>query len=644
VKKFREGGYNTLVSTCVGEEGLDIGEVDLIVCFDAQKSPIRLVQRMGRTGRKREGRIVVLLSEGKEESSYKTSLSKKKNIYNSILNGQKNFDFYKSNPLMIPRGPKPKCEKKLFTIEQEKNANDEKSKDATIDKQEKKKASRKKNEKSEIEGEKEKRKKNSKKSMEIDEHDIDWSKFNDDLLLPTQQVLPVINFDWITTDAQANIKKSCEEQNSSSEADKIDSDDDFIKSIKQSRNSGGSIKSDTMFVNDFRQEALAKSIFKGDSILLTTAFDTNTAQIDRAIVDDTLEPVVSTSIINETVSSSHYDDPIRSRLSINKSDCLKESNTINRPVEESSVVQSKSPLVLKKNSTSTPMRSILKNAFLSKENNSNKENYSLVISAKDNLSPTKTVQLEAVDKNNKNDNNHDRHEDLNNNLNSSNNTSVVGITQALNLLNGDTSRQEEIKENFNMKANLLDLFKDEEENRTERSQDRLKNNSNNLDNSVQNNRYMGQNKNEINEDDDDDDDLKLLEIIEAHEKSILTTNTNENNEIVILNESASDLLAITVADVGSNDKNTRLDNSCQIHDESVIMRKKNTKRKLLLSTSETSLNQSEIKVRENIDDYDEVIGNNFDGNLEDYMIKYAADYEYEHDERVRQNKPRKVKA
>ncbi|KAG2457477.1 FANCM protein, partial [Polypterus senegalus] len=67
VKRFREGGFNTLVSTCVGEEGLDIGEVDLIVCFDAQKSPIRLVQRMGRTGRKRKGRIVIILSEGREE-------------------------------------------------------------------------------------------------------------------------------------------------------------------------------------------------------------------------------------------------------------------------------------------------------------------------------------------------------------------------------------------------------------------------------------------------------------------------------------------------------------------------------------------------------------------------------------------------
>lgn len=47
--------------------GLDIGDVDLIICYDAPKSPIRLVQRMGRTGRKREGRIVVLVTKGKEE-------------------------------------------------------------------------------------------------------------------------------------------------------------------------------------------------------------------------------------------------------------------------------------------------------------------------------------------------------------------------------------------------------------------------------------------------------------------------------------------------------------------------------------------------------------------------------------------------
>lgn len=47
---FQTGEYNVLASTCVGEEGLDVGEVDLIVCYDATCSPGRLTQRMGRTG------------------------------------------------------------------------------------------------------------------------------------------------------------------------------------------------------------------------------------------------------------------------------------------------------------------------------------------------------------------------------------------------------------------------------------------------------------------------------------------------------------------------------------------------------------------------------------------------------------------
>ena len=56
VADFRKGGYNTLVCTSIGEEGLDIGEVDLIVCFDSQSSPTRMLQRMGRTGRARRVR------------------------------------------------------------------------------------------------------------------------------------------------------------------------------------------------------------------------------------------------------------------------------------------------------------------------------------------------------------------------------------------------------------------------------------------------------------------------------------------------------------------------------------------------------------------------------------------------------------
>uniref|UniRef100_A0A8C2C319 Fanconi anemia group M protein n=1 Tax=Cyprinus carpio TaxID=7962 RepID=A0A8C2C319_CYPCA len=111
VRRFREGGFNTLVSTCVGEEGLDIGEVDLIVCFDAQKSPIRLVQRMGRTGRRRQGRIVVILAEGREERTYNQSQSNRRSINKSIMGNKHSFQMFAHSPRMLPAGVTPTLHK-----------------------------------------------------------------------------------------------------------------------------------------------------------------------------------------------------------------------------------------------------------------------------------------------------------------------------------------------------------------------------------------------------------------------------------------------------------------------------------------------------------------------------------------------------
>lgn len=66
MKAFFAGEFNCLVATCIAEEGLDVGEVDLIVSFDALSSPVRMVQRMGRTGRKRAGKARKLRVLGKE--------------------------------------------------------------------------------------------------------------------------------------------------------------------------------------------------------------------------------------------------------------------------------------------------------------------------------------------------------------------------------------------------------------------------------------------------------------------------------------------------------------------------------------------------------------------------------------------------
>ncbi|MFX0170153.1 MAG: DEAD/DEAH box helicase [Candidatus Hodarchaeota archaeon] len=67
---FREGTYNVLVATSVGEEGLDIQECDLVIFYEAVPSAVRLIQRRGRTGRTHPGRVIVLVALGTRDQSY----------------------------------------------------------------------------------------------------------------------------------------------------------------------------------------------------------------------------------------------------------------------------------------------------------------------------------------------------------------------------------------------------------------------------------------------------------------------------------------------------------------------------------------------------------------------------------------------
>ena len=61
--EFRSGSANVLVATSVGEEGLDIPSADLVIFYEPVSSEIRTIQRRGRTGRHREGEVVVLIAE-----------------------------------------------------------------------------------------------------------------------------------------------------------------------------------------------------------------------------------------------------------------------------------------------------------------------------------------------------------------------------------------------------------------------------------------------------------------------------------------------------------------------------------------------------------------------------------------------------
>jgi len=87
ISKFRSGEYNTLVATSVAEEGLDIPSTDLVLFYEPVPSEIRTIQRKGRTGRKRTGRIVVLIAKGsRDEAAYWISARKEKKMLATIAN------------------------------------------------------------------------------------------------------------------------------------------------------------------------------------------------------------------------------------------------------------------------------------------------------------------------------------------------------------------------------------------------------------------------------------------------------------------------------------------------------------------------------------------------------------------------------
>lgn len=70
VQKFRDGVFQVLVATRVGEEGLDIAEVNQVIFYDNVPSSIRFVQRRGRTGRKDTGKLVVLIAKNTIDERY----------------------------------------------------------------------------------------------------------------------------------------------------------------------------------------------------------------------------------------------------------------------------------------------------------------------------------------------------------------------------------------------------------------------------------------------------------------------------------------------------------------------------------------------------------------------------------------------
>lgn len=99
IEQFNSGKYNCLVTTSIGEEGIHIGEADMAIFYDNTPSSIRKIQRSGRVGRLKPGKIIFMITKGTRDSAYYWKGKKDESRMKGILYKMREKTVLKEQPL-----------------------------------------------------------------------------------------------------------------------------------------------------------------------------------------------------------------------------------------------------------------------------------------------------------------------------------------------------------------------------------------------------------------------------------------------------------------------------------------------------------------------------------------------------------------
>jgi len=120
IEQFSAGEFNILVSSSVGEEGLDIPQVDGVIFYEPIPSAIRHIQRRGRTARLKQGEALVLMTKNTVDEAYRwTAHHKEKRMHRTLEGLKGKIELSKTKPL---DNYMPKEEVRIYADHREKGS------------------------------------------------------------------------------------------------------------------------------------------------------------------------------------------------------------------------------------------------------------------------------------------------------------------------------------------------------------------------------------------------------------------------------------------------------------------------------------------------------------------------------------------
>ncbi len=88
INDFEQGKYNVICTTSIGEEGLDIkGGISIAIFYDQAPSGIRRIQRTGRVGRLKTGKIIHLITKNTRDQAFYWKSQRDEKKMKSIISG-----------------------------------------------------------------------------------------------------------------------------------------------------------------------------------------------------------------------------------------------------------------------------------------------------------------------------------------------------------------------------------------------------------------------------------------------------------------------------------------------------------------------------------------------------------------------------